>query len=83
MSKPICTIECEDCGKFPVMNNDSLSIFLIDKDFFAMTRCVFCDRAIKDYLDKETAIKLFWENIKIFNFNTGEQILDQRDFNLI
>ncbi len=62
------------------MNNDSLSIFVIDKDFFAITRCIFCDRTIRDYISKEVAIKLFWENIKIFYFNTGEQILDQKVF---
>jgi hypothetical protein len=83
MSKPTCTIECEDCGKFAVMNNGSLSIFLVDKDFFAMTRCIYCDRAITDSLSKEVAIRLFWEGIKIFNFNTGEQILDQKVFNRI
>jgi hypothetical protein len=80
MSKPVCTIECEDCGRFAIMNNDSLSIFVIDKDFFAITRCIFCDRTIRDYISKEVAIKLFWENIKIFYFNTGEQILDQKVF---
>lgn len=81
MSKPTCTIECEDCGRFAIMNNDSLSIFIIDKEFFAMTRCIFCDRAISDSLSKKVMIKLFWEGIKVFNFNTGEQILNQKDFN--
>ena len=81
MNKPLCTIECEDCGKFAIMNNNSLSIFTIDGDFFAMTRCVFCDRVITNSVKKETALVLFWNNIKVFDFNTGEQIFDQKVFN--
>lgn len=83
MGKPACTIECEDCGRFAVMNKMSLSIFVIDAEFFAMTRCVFCERAVTNSLNKQTAIELFWRGIKIFNFNTGEQILDQKALNKI
>lgn len=78
MEKPICTMICEDCGKFSVMHEDAITIFLINKEFFAMANCLFCDRLAKDSLTKKVAISLFWENVKIFNFNDGEQIIDQK-----
>lgn len=81
MGKPLCTVNCEDCGTFALMNKSSLSVFVIDGDFFAMTRCVFCDRIINNSLTKKVALALFWEDIKIFDFNTGEQICDQKAFN--
>lgn len=81
MNKPLCTIQCEDCGRFAVMNNQSLTIFAIDEDFSAVTRCVFCDRIITNSLKKDIALSLFWDGIKVFDFNTGEQILDQKVFN--
>jgi hypothetical protein len=43
-----------------------------------MSRCLFCNRAVRDSISKEVCISLFWENVKIFNFNTGEQILDEK-----
>jgi hypothetical protein len=83
MTRPKYTVECEDCGKFALMSNDSLSIFLIDKEFISMTTCVFCNRHISNGLSKEVAISLFWENVKIFDFNNGEQIVDQKVFDRI
>lgn len=83
MMTPICTILCEDCGRFAVMHENALSIFLLDKDFFAMSRCLFCDRAVTDSVSKDVAIKLFFDNVKIFNFHTGERILNEKEFDLI
>jgi hypothetical protein len=77
MEHPICTMMCEDCGKFAIMHENGLTIFLINKEFFAMSRCLFCNRTVKDSISKEVCISLFWENVRIFNFNTGEQILNE------
>lgn len=68
---------CEDCGKFAIMHENGLTIFLINKEFFAMSKCLFCNRPVRDSISKEVCISLFWENVKVFNFNTGEQILDE------
>lgn len=78
MEKPICTIVCEDCGKFAVMHENAITIFLVNNEFFAVSRCSFCDQIITDAVNKETTIYLFWENVRIFNFNSGEQIVDQK-----
>lgn len=78
MNRPLYTVECEDCGKFAVMNTASLTVYIIDKEFSAITRCLFCDRLVTNIVSKEVAVHLFWDNVKIFNFNTGEQILDQK-----
>jgi len=71
-------MQCEDCGKFAVMNIESLTAYIIDKDLSVISRCLFCDRLINNYITKEVLIHLFWNNIKVFNFNTGEEILDQK-----
>ncbi len=71
-------MECEDCGKFAVMNTESLAVYVIDKEFSVISRCLFCDRLTTNIVKKKIAIHLFWDNVKIFNFNTGEEILDQK-----
>ena len=71
-------MECGDCGKFALMNIESLTVYVIDKEFSVISRCLFCDRLITYIVKKEIAVYLFWDDVKIFNFNTGEQILDQK-----
>ena len=58
------------------MHENGMTIFLLNKEFFALSRCIFCDRAVQDTVSKRVAIELFWMNVKILNFNTGEQIVD-------
>lgn len=78
MERPLCTMICEDCGKFAVMHENAMSIFVTDSVFFAISRCTFCDRIVTDSVEKGDCFSLFWRNVKVFNFNTGEQILDNQ-----
>lgn len=68
---------CEDCGKFGVMHENGIDVFMINNEFFAMSRCIFCSRAIEDTVDKKVAKYLFYIGVKVFNFNTGEEIVDE------
>lgn len=77
---PICTIECENCGKFAIMHENGLSIFLLDKEFFAMSRCPFCDRPVRDSVSKQVAMTLFYEGVNIFDFATGDLVASIKEF---
>lgn len=68
---------CEDCGKFGVMHENGITIFVVNKEFFAMSHCMFCDRVVKDSIEIKTVDVLFEFGVKVFDFNTGEQILDK------
>lgn len=78
MMQPLCTMTCEDCGTFGVMHQNAITIFIINSSFFAVARCIFCDRVVTDSAEKEVSVRLFWEGVKILNFNTGEQITDNK-----
>ena len=69
-------MSCKDCGKFGVMHEKNITIFVVNSDFFAISRCAFCDRVVNDSLAKEDCFQLFWKNVKVFNFNTGKEIVD-------
>lgn len=69
---------CSDCGKFGVMHESGITIFVVNSDFFAISRCMFCDRVVEDSIDKNTSIQLFWMGVKVLNFNTGEEITDNQ-----
>ena len=69
---------CEDCGKFGVMHENGITIFSVNNEFFAMSRCIFCDRPAQDTADIEEVKYLLDLGVKVLDFNTGEQITDKK-----
>lgn len=78
---PICTIICENCGKFAIMHENGLSIFILNKEFFAMSRCPFCDRPVQDSIEKNVVMELFYQGVNIFNFKNGELVASIEEIN--
>jgi len=68
---------CEDCGKFGIMHESGINIFMINQEFFAMSTCMFCNRTVQDSVDKKVVKYLFYAGVKVFNFNTGEEVDDE------
>jgi hypothetical protein len=51
-----------------------LSLFVIDDDLYASTRCPYCDRVIKNNCEIEVAELLIEQGVKLFNWNDGDTI---------
>jgi hypothetical protein len=78
MGKPICTLECEDCGKFVVASHLGISVFVLDEDIYAMTMCVFCRRPIKNNLTRKVMEHLSRNDVKVFNWRYGKEYEDDK-----
>jgi hypothetical protein len=72
--EPVCVLGCEDCGDFLVAMPNLLSLFVIDDDLYAITRCPYCDRVIKNNCEIEVAELLIEQGVKLFNWNDGDTI---------
>lgn len=79
--KPICTMECEDCGKFLVADPNFISVFVetvlkngeVQDEAYAVTRCAHCDRVVFQDVPIELIDELINKEVKVFNWNTGSQ----------
>lgn len=63
---------CEDCGDFIVAFQEHISLFSVDEDIYAMTRCPYCDRVVKNICSVDMADKLISADVKFFSWNDGE-----------
>lgn len=70
--EPICIFGCEDCGDFLVALPEHISIFSIDEEIYAITRCPYCDRVTKNSCDIAMAETLMSFGVKFFDWNEGE-----------
>ena len=79
--KPIATMECEDCGRFIVAEENCLSVFIIDRDIYAITRCVYCDRVLTQSVPLNLVPNLAGRGVKVFYWNDGSEVTlqDMRD----
>lgn len=73
---PLCIFNCTDCGDFIVAVPDLISLFVVDDDIYAMSRCPYCDRVAKNDCDMDVAEVLIERNVNLFNWNDGEKIGD-------
>jgi len=62
---------CEDCGDFIVAFVDHISLFSIDNDVYAISRCPYCDRIVKNSCDVEMKNQLSNAGVIFFNWNDG------------
>lgn len=75
MLDPICIMNCEDCGKFAIIDPNAITLFKINKEIFAIARCSHCDRVKIDYgVTIEVVQHLSKFDVKLFDWNTGQRI---------
>jgi hypothetical protein len=75
--EPLCIFGCEDCGDFIVAIPEFLSLFVVDDDIYAMSRCPYCDRVTKNNCDMDVAEVLIERGVTLFNWNDGEKIAEE------
>lgn len=63
---------CEDCGDFIVAFPDHMSLFSVDEDIYAISRCPYCERVVKNTCDLEMTGKLIDIGVTFFSWNDGE-----------
>lgn len=51
-----------------------ISLFTVDNDIYAFSRCPYCERITKNNCDLEIAEHLIEKNVKLFNWNDGDVI---------
>jgi len=66
-------MECEDCGRFLVVEQEFISIFEIDDEFTAITRCAYCDRPVFQEVNSKTIDKFLERKVKVFSWATGSE----------
>jgi hypothetical protein len=76
---PLCVFGCDDCGDFLVAMPEFLSLFVVDDDIYAFTRCPYCDRVTKNDCDLDVATALIDRGVKLFNWNDGESVGDEEE----
>lgn len=72
--EPICIFSCEDCGDFLVAMPKHISMFTIDDDIYAFSRCPYCQRVMKNNCDIDIAEHLIERGVKLFDWNDGDVI---------
>lgn len=75
--EPLCIFGCEDCGDFVVAIPEFLSLFVVDDDIYAMSRCPYCDRVTKNNCEMDVAEVLMERGVTLFNWNDGEKIAEE------
>ena len=66
--EPICTVRCDDCGEFPILDKELVSIFKLRDEYTAVTLCIYCERAVIADIDKETLKDLLYKGIIMFDW---------------
>ena len=75
MVAPICTMHCDDCGKFAIFDNDGITIFKVNDEYYAVSVCSFCHGIVVDADITEKVISYLSQfDIKLFDWNTGQKI---------
>ena len=73
-------MECDDCGKYAVVNISDIDIFVVDQDYTAIGYCSYCNRVCVDWLDYKAAQVLFQKGVRVFDWNICQEV---KGFNLV
>lgn len=74
-SRAIGRVRCEDCGPSLITGPEKISVFFDGDDYFAISKCGYCNRTIYVAVDEQTAENFSRDGVKIFSWLTGSEIM--------
>lgn len=70
----VCIVDCPDCDKTILTDPDYISVFLGFGDIWGITICGYCERPVSCSIPKDLAIEFAELGVKMFSWETGQQI---------
>jgi len=68
----VCIAECDECGKFIVIDSEAVSITALEDFFMASTKCVFCEQPITGEIPKELVAEMVSAGVQVRSWETGD-----------